>query len=178
MRRDGRRQRARVPRERQRHASVNFPETVLQRTRPHRVAIPHKNVPNMVAQILTRAGGAEHQHRRHAQPLARRAVVHARRSRCAAERGHVDSHPQHRRHSVVRVLPWPTPEPNWNGHEQTCVAVEGQTYAECQERDRARQRRRAEQSSAASIDGVDERDPASDRRACSLRQRDRRRQRA
>lgn len=32
--------------------SVNFPETVLQRTRPHRVAIPHKNVPNMVAQIL------------------------------------------------------------------------------------------------------------------------------
>ncbi len=33
--------------------SVNFPETVLHRTRPHRVAIPHKNVPNMVAQILT-----------------------------------------------------------------------------------------------------------------------------
>jgi len=33
--------------------SVNFPETVLLRTRPHRVAIPHKNVPNMVAQILT-----------------------------------------------------------------------------------------------------------------------------
>ena len=33
--------------------SVNFPETVLQRTRPNRVAIPHKNVPNMVAQILT-----------------------------------------------------------------------------------------------------------------------------
>ena len=33
--------------------SVNFPETVLQRTRPHRVAIPHKNVPAMVAQILT-----------------------------------------------------------------------------------------------------------------------------
>ena len=32
--------------------SVNFPETVLHRTRPHRVAIPHKNVPNMVAQIL------------------------------------------------------------------------------------------------------------------------------
>jgi D-3-phosphoglycerate dehydrogenase len=26
---------------------------VLQRTRPNRVAIPHKNVPNMVAQILT-----------------------------------------------------------------------------------------------------------------------------
>ena len=34
-------------------SSVNFPETVLQRTRPNRVAIPHKNVPNMVAQILT-----------------------------------------------------------------------------------------------------------------------------
>jgi D-3-phosphoglycerate dehydrogenase len=33
--------------------SVNFPEAVLQRTRPNRVAIPHKNVPNMVAQILT-----------------------------------------------------------------------------------------------------------------------------
>src|SRR5262249_31643344 len=30
-----------------------FPETVLQRTRPHRIAIPHANVPNMVAQILT-----------------------------------------------------------------------------------------------------------------------------
>jgi D-3-phosphoglycerate dehydrogenase len=33
--------------------SVNFPETVLQRTRANRVAIPHRNVPNMVAQILT-----------------------------------------------------------------------------------------------------------------------------
>ncbi len=33
--------------------SVNYPETVLQRTRPHRLAIPHRNVPNMVAQILT-----------------------------------------------------------------------------------------------------------------------------
>jgi D-3-phosphoglycerate dehydrogenase len=33
--------------------SVNFPETVLERTRPHRLAIPHANVPNMVAQILT-----------------------------------------------------------------------------------------------------------------------------
>jgi D-3-phosphoglycerate dehydrogenase len=33
--------------------SVNFPETVLQRTRPHRLAIPHRNVPNMVAQILS-----------------------------------------------------------------------------------------------------------------------------
>jgi D-3-phosphoglycerate dehydrogenase / 2-oxoglutarate reductase len=39
--------------------SVNFPETVLHRTRPHRVAIPHKNVPNMVAQILT-ALAAQH----------------------------------------------------------------------------------------------------------------------
>jgi D-3-phosphoglycerate dehydrogenase len=39
--------------------SVNFPETVLQRTRPHRVAIPHKNVPNMVAQILS-AIAAQH----------------------------------------------------------------------------------------------------------------------
>jgi D-3-phosphoglycerate dehydrogenase len=33
--------------------SVNFPETVLDRTRPHRLAIPHANKPNMVAQILT-----------------------------------------------------------------------------------------------------------------------------
>ncbi len=33
--------------------SVNFPETVLERTRPHRLAIPHRNIPNMVAQILT-----------------------------------------------------------------------------------------------------------------------------
>jgi len=33
--------------------SVNFPETVIERTRPHRLAIPHRNVPNMVAQILT-----------------------------------------------------------------------------------------------------------------------------
>ncbi len=39
--------------------SVNFPETVLQRTRPHRVAIPHANVPNMVAQILA-ALAAQH----------------------------------------------------------------------------------------------------------------------
>ena len=39
--------------------SVNFPETVLQRTRPHRLAIPHANVPNMVAQILT-ALAAQH----------------------------------------------------------------------------------------------------------------------
>ena len=33
--------------------SVNFPETVLERKRPHRIAIAHKNVPAMVAQILT-----------------------------------------------------------------------------------------------------------------------------
>ncbi|MDX1562450.1 MAG: phosphoglycerate dehydrogenase, partial [Gammaproteobacteria bacterium] len=33
--------------------SVNFPETVLLRTRPNRVAIPHANIPNMVAQILS-----------------------------------------------------------------------------------------------------------------------------
>lgn len=33
--------------------SVNFPECVLPRTRTHRLAIPHANVPNMVAQILT-----------------------------------------------------------------------------------------------------------------------------
>jgi D-3-phosphoglycerate dehydrogenase len=36
--------------------SVNFPETVLQRTRPHRLALPHANVPNMVAQILSALG--------------------------------------------------------------------------------------------------------------------------
>jgi D-3-phosphoglycerate dehydrogenase / 2-oxoglutarate reductase len=33
--------------------SVNFPETTLPRTRPDRVAIPHANMPNMVAQILS-----------------------------------------------------------------------------------------------------------------------------
>ena len=33
--------------------SVNFPDAVLPRSRPHRLAIPHRNVPNMVAQILT-----------------------------------------------------------------------------------------------------------------------------
>jgi D-3-phosphoglycerate dehydrogenase len=33
--------------------SVNFPETILPRTRPDRVAIPHANQPNMVAQILS-----------------------------------------------------------------------------------------------------------------------------
>lgn len=36
--------------------SVNFPETVLPRERAHRVAIPHANKPNMVAQILTALG--------------------------------------------------------------------------------------------------------------------------
>lgn len=39
--------------------SVNFPETVLARTRPHRIAIPHANVPNMVAQILTVLAGED-----------------------------------------------------------------------------------------------------------------------
>jgi D-3-phosphoglycerate dehydrogenase len=39
--------------------SVNFPETVLARTRPHRIAIPHANVPNMVAQILTVLGSED-----------------------------------------------------------------------------------------------------------------------
>jgi D-3-phosphoglycerate dehydrogenase len=34
-------------------SSVNFPETVLPRARKDRVAIPHRNVPNMVAQILS-----------------------------------------------------------------------------------------------------------------------------
>jgi D-3-phosphoglycerate dehydrogenase len=33
--------------------SVNFPETMLPRARPHRVSIPHANAPNMVAQILS-----------------------------------------------------------------------------------------------------------------------------
>ena len=37
--------------------SVNFPETLLPRTRPDRVAIPHRNVPNMVAQILSTLAG-------------------------------------------------------------------------------------------------------------------------
>jgi D-3-phosphoglycerate dehydrogenase len=36
--------------------SVNFPETVMQRTRAHRLAIPHANIPNMVAQILSTLG--------------------------------------------------------------------------------------------------------------------------
>ncbi len=39
--------------------SVNFPETVLPRSRPDRVAIPHANMPNMVAQILS-ALASEH----------------------------------------------------------------------------------------------------------------------
>jgi D-3-phosphoglycerate dehydrogenase len=39
--------------------SVNFPETVLQRTRPSRVAIAHANVPNMVAQILSALGSED-----------------------------------------------------------------------------------------------------------------------
>ncbi len=34
------------------HSSVNFPEANLSRDRPYRIAIPHANVPNMVAQIL------------------------------------------------------------------------------------------------------------------------------
>jgi D-3-phosphoglycerate dehydrogenase len=38
--------------------SVNFPETVLPRTRPSRVAIPHANMPNMVAQILSALAAA------------------------------------------------------------------------------------------------------------------------
>ncbi|MGE4657835.1 MAG: phosphoglycerate dehydrogenase [Gammaproteobacteria bacterium] len=33
--------------------SVNFPESVLQRTRPHRIAIANANVPNMVGQVST-----------------------------------------------------------------------------------------------------------------------------
>ena len=39
--------------------SVNFPETVLLRTRPYRVAIPHANMPNMVAQILAALAAEE-----------------------------------------------------------------------------------------------------------------------
>jgi D-3-phosphoglycerate dehydrogenase len=31
--------------------SVNFPEAVLRRDRPHRLAVPHLNVPNMISQI-------------------------------------------------------------------------------------------------------------------------------
>jgi D-3-phosphoglycerate dehydrogenase len=39
--------------------SVNFPDTVLPRTRPNRVAIPHANMPNMVAQILAALAAAD-----------------------------------------------------------------------------------------------------------------------
>jgi len=39
--------------------SVNFPDTVLPRTRPDRVAIPHANMPNMVAQILSALAAAD-----------------------------------------------------------------------------------------------------------------------
>jgi len=39
--------------------SVNFPETILPRTRPSRVAIPHLNMPNMVAQILSALAAAD-----------------------------------------------------------------------------------------------------------------------
>jgi D-3-phosphoglycerate dehydrogenase len=39
--------------------SVNFPETVLPRARPHRVSIPHANMPNMVAQILSALAGED-----------------------------------------------------------------------------------------------------------------------
>ena len=38
--------------------SVNFPEAVLPRSRPSRVAIPHANAPNMVAQILSALAAA------------------------------------------------------------------------------------------------------------------------
>lgn len=38
--------------------SVNFPDTVMPRTRPDRVAIPHANLPNMVAQILSALANA------------------------------------------------------------------------------------------------------------------------
>jgi len=38
--------------------SVNFPDAVLPRSRPHRVAIAHANMPNMVAQILSALAAA------------------------------------------------------------------------------------------------------------------------
>jgi D-3-phosphoglycerate dehydrogenase len=38
--------------------SVNFPDTVLPRARPYRVSIPHANMPNMVAQILSAIANA------------------------------------------------------------------------------------------------------------------------
>ena len=43
---------------------------------------------------------AEHQHRRHAESFARRALLHARRSRRAADRGDARPYSQHRRHPV------------------------------------------------------------------------------
>ena len=39
--------------------SVNFPETILPRTRLNRIAIPHVNMPNMVAQILASLAAEE-----------------------------------------------------------------------------------------------------------------------
>lgn len=39
--------------------SVNFPDAVLPRTRPDRIAIPHANMPNMVAQILSALADAD-----------------------------------------------------------------------------------------------------------------------
>jgi len=39
--------------------SVNFPDTALPRTRPNRVSIPHSNMPNMVAQILSVLAAAD-----------------------------------------------------------------------------------------------------------------------
>jgi D-3-phosphoglycerate dehydrogenase len=38
--------------------SVNFPQAILPRSRPSRVAIPHANMPNMVAQILSALAAA------------------------------------------------------------------------------------------------------------------------
>ncbi|MCU0804642.1 MAG: phosphoglycerate dehydrogenase [Burkholderiales bacterium] len=38
--------------------AVNFPNVVMQREAPYRVAVPHRNVPNMVGQISAAVGGA------------------------------------------------------------------------------------------------------------------------
>jgi D-3-phosphoglycerate dehydrogenase len=38
--------------------AVNFPNVVMQREAPYRVAVPHRNVPNMVGQISAAMGGA------------------------------------------------------------------------------------------------------------------------
>jgi D-3-phosphoglycerate dehydrogenase / 2-oxoglutarate reductase len=38
--------------------AVNFPNLVMQREAPYRVAVPHRNVPNMVGQISAAMGGA------------------------------------------------------------------------------------------------------------------------